>query len=228
MKKVKNISIIIYVIVAIISTMILIGNVNAASTDMVSYYRGLGQNINTVETDDLMKAADDWRNNIIPLGSGLSLIITTNQLMTLSDEWRNGPIVTPTIVSTPVQLKTGTILKRSLGKGSGILEADNKINSDTVLSITSPDDLQTALLKVYIRAGDTFKISDIPNGVYVLVYMSGKDWNSGMNQFNTIDEISRFDQSLTYSGGDYWTATLYPIVGGNAATISIPASEFPN
>ncbi len=226
MRKMKSVSIIICVIVTIILTMIPIGN--AANLDMTMYYRGLGQDPSIIEKNDLLKAADDWRINIIP--PGFSMSITTDQLLTLSDEWRGGvagPTVVPTVSSTPVQLKTGTILKRSLGKGSGILEADNKINSDTVLSVTSPDDLQTALLKVYIRAGDTFKISDIPNGVYVLVYMSGKDWNSGTNQFNIIDEISRFDQSLEYSGGDYWTATLYPIVGGNAATTSIPASEFP-
>ncbi len=64
-------------------------NIVKPNNDILTYYRGMGQNINTVETDDLMKAADDWRNNIIPPGSGLSVVITTNQLMTLSDEWRS-------------------------------------------------------------------------------------------------------------------------------------------
>ena len=57
------------------------------SSDILSYYKGLGQYHNITETIDLLKAADDWRNNIIP--SGFSLSITTNQLLTLADEWRN-------------------------------------------------------------------------------------------------------------------------------------------
>lgn len=57
------------------------------NTDIVTYYRGLGQNPNVVETGDLLKAADDWRDNIIP--PGFSVSIATSQLLTLADEWRN-------------------------------------------------------------------------------------------------------------------------------------------
>ncbi len=64
-------------------------NVIFQQGNVLEYYRGLGINPNIVETNDLLKAADDWRNNIIPPGSGLSVMITTNQLMTLADEWRN-------------------------------------------------------------------------------------------------------------------------------------------
>ncbi len=55
--------------------------------DILAYYRGLGQYPNIVETSDLLNAADDWRNNIIPPGFYVS--ITTPQLLTLADEWRN-------------------------------------------------------------------------------------------------------------------------------------------
>ena len=56
------------------------------SGNVVVYYKGLG-NPNIVETNDLLKAADDWRNDIIP--QGYSLSITTGQLLALADEWRN-------------------------------------------------------------------------------------------------------------------------------------------
>ena len=56
------------------------------SGDILKYYRGLGQNSSTVETGDLLKAADDWRNNAIP--KGFSVSITTSQLLVLADEWR--------------------------------------------------------------------------------------------------------------------------------------------
>lgn len=57
------------------------------NTDIIAYYRGLGQDPNVVETTDLLKAANDWRDDIIP--SGYSVSITTEQLLTLADEWRN-------------------------------------------------------------------------------------------------------------------------------------------
>jgi hypothetical protein len=54
---------------------------------MLAYYRGLGSNSNIVEISDLLTAANDWRNNIIP--PGFSVSINTSQLMALADEWRN-------------------------------------------------------------------------------------------------------------------------------------------
>jgi hypothetical protein len=62
-------------------------SVTIPNYDIVVYYRGLGVNPNVVETGDLLKAADDWRDNIIP--PGFSVSITTGQLLTLADEWRN-------------------------------------------------------------------------------------------------------------------------------------------
>lgn len=54
---------------------------------ILAYYRGLGQDPNVVETNDLLKAIDDWRNGTYP--PGFSVPITTNQLLALADEWRN-------------------------------------------------------------------------------------------------------------------------------------------
>lgn len=58
-----------------------------AQDAMLTYYRGLGSNPNVVETSDLLTAANDWRDNIIP--PGFSASITTDQLLILADEWRN-------------------------------------------------------------------------------------------------------------------------------------------
>jgi hypothetical protein len=51
----------------------------------LSYYRGLGNDPNVVETTDLLKAADDWSNNIAP--QGFASPITAQQLLGLADEW---------------------------------------------------------------------------------------------------------------------------------------------
>ncbi len=54
---------------------------------MFTYYRELGQDHNIMETNDLLKAADDWRSDIV--APGFSFVITTGQLLTAADEWRN-------------------------------------------------------------------------------------------------------------------------------------------
>lgn len=59
---------------------------NNSSIDILSYYRGLNTYPNIVETKDLLKAADNWRNDIVPLG--FSVPLTTVQLLALADEWR--------------------------------------------------------------------------------------------------------------------------------------------
>jgi hypothetical protein len=59
----------------------------SSNGDILSYYRGLGIYPNIVETNGLLKAADDWRNDAIP--PGFSTSVATAQLLTLADEWRN-------------------------------------------------------------------------------------------------------------------------------------------
>jgi hypothetical protein len=55
--------------------------------DILVYYRGLDVYPDIVETSDLLKAADDWRDGIVP--PGFSVGIATDQLLTLADEWRS-------------------------------------------------------------------------------------------------------------------------------------------
>ncbi len=59
---------------------------NISPNDILTYYRSLGQYAGVTETNDLLKAADDWRNNVIV--PGFSDTISTDKLMVLSDEWR--------------------------------------------------------------------------------------------------------------------------------------------
>jgi len=62
--------------------------INFITNDTIlAYYRGLGLNPNIIETSDLLQAANDWRDNVIP--PGLSVPITTDQLLVLSNELRN-------------------------------------------------------------------------------------------------------------------------------------------
>jgi len=56
-----------------------------AVADIFSYYRGLGEDPNVVELSDLVKAANDWLNDVIP--PGFTAVITLGQLVQLANEW---------------------------------------------------------------------------------------------------------------------------------------------
>jgi S-layer protein (TIGR01567 family) len=60
-------------------------SVTSQARDILSYYRGLGNNPTKVETTDLLIAADNWSSNIAP--PGFTSPITTQQLLSLADEW---------------------------------------------------------------------------------------------------------------------------------------------
>jgi len=53
--------------------------------DIYDYYRGLTGSKDVADTPDLLKAADDWSNNVIP--PGFTRSITTQQLLALANEW---------------------------------------------------------------------------------------------------------------------------------------------
>lgn len=61
-------------------------NFTISNISILSYYRELNLYPNIVETKDLLEAADNWRNDIVP--PGFSVPLTTIQLLALADEWR--------------------------------------------------------------------------------------------------------------------------------------------
>jgi len=55
--------------------------------DILSYYRGLRGEPDIVDTRELLMAADDWGDDIVP--PGFDKAITTQELLRLADEWAN-------------------------------------------------------------------------------------------------------------------------------------------
>lgn len=110
--------------------------------------------------------------------------------------------------------------------GLGELHIENGTQSDTVL-ILSRDD--ATLIAAYVRAGETLTIDRIPDGTYVVFATSGQDWDGLM--FNTDRSNERFQDSLLFSTTtsqySIWTLTLQPVIGGNAQSAPISASDLP-
>jgi len=53
--------------------------------DILAYYRRLGSDPNRVETTDVLRAIDDWKNSRAP--AGFERPITTQELLALIEEW---------------------------------------------------------------------------------------------------------------------------------------------
>ena len=58
---------------------------NTITHDIIAFYRSLGSDPDKVETTDVLKAIEDWGNNIAP--SGFERAITTQEVLALIDEW---------------------------------------------------------------------------------------------------------------------------------------------
>jgi Tol biopolymer transport system component len=130
---------------------------------------------------------------------------------------------------------TGTFLQdERQGGGYGELTIDNGRDEDAVAVLVTLDD--DPVLWVYIRAGDAFTITDIPDGLYALYFVIGEGWDREINEFATAVRRARFKdllafettRSATYITYSTITVTLHPVTGGTAVTQDVPASAFPS
>ena len=79
-------------------------------------------------------------------------------------------------------------------------------------------DNKTRYKSLFIEAGHSGAITEIPDGPYYLYYKVG-------------NSSARFDETLefTTTSDKYsaWTVTLYPVKGGNAKTSEVDEKNFP-
>ena len=79
-------------------------------------------------------------------------------------------------------------------------------------------DNKTRYKSLFIKAGQSGVITEIPDGPYYLYYKVG-------------DSSGRFDEAFEFAttGDTYktWTVTLYPVKGGNAETSEVYEKDFP-
>lgn len=60
--------------------------ITVITIDILTCYKELGMEKNMIETRDLLKAADDWSNNVN--SPCLPVVITTSQLLEFANQWR--------------------------------------------------------------------------------------------------------------------------------------------
>lgn len=89
----------------------------------------------------------------------------------------------------------------------------------------------------YIRKGNTFTMTGVPNGTYYLEWASGNDWNPNLKVgrlkggFQTNKSFTKTrDRSdwMNVPGYMQWTVTLYSVPGGDVESENLTANEFGN
>lgn len=93
------------------------------------------------------------------------------------------------------------------------------------------------VVSCYVRGGDAYTVSNIPDNSYDVLYCTGYGWNKVAGKFNRGLDLHayRFDDPLDYSTrdrGDYTeyatftTLTLNPVPSGTATRSDISVDEF--
>ncbi len=117
------------------------------------------------------------------------------------------------------------LIRNTQGDGLGELGISNQTGQDGVVVLATQDN-QT-VISAYIRDGDSFRMTGIRDGTYVIFFSTGANWNGNQAKFTANVSNQRFDDLLPYStdGGSYtiWEVTLHGVAGGTASTSGVPS-----
>ena len=134
--------------------------------------------------------------------------------------------------------ETGTFIKDMQRNGLGVLTIVNSDNRmDAFAELTGLN--KEPLIKVFIRAGESFTISGIEDGQYDMYFKLGNRWDQSNLKFLANETLYKLDKSLQFQteetpqGRSYsaWTVALEGSVpNGNEPMQPNPVSqeEFPS
>jgi len=167
------------------------------------------------------------------LGGGVtrSVLFTVSRNSPKTYEIEIGGVKDVIKIIQPVRLSTGTFLVNWISVGWGELTIENGLALDAVVILTNWWQ-KTPLMAVYIRSKDSYTMTHIRDGTYVLYFSLGEDWDNDSKEFVGKTTYERFEDELEFEtiGNMYTTykVTLHPVVGGTAETEYLGEGEFPN
>lgn len=122
-------------------------------------------------------------------------------------------------------------LKIPASSGEGRLTVENGTSSDGVVALAPSINPSEAIMAAYVRSGETYELVGIPDGVYVLFFATGSEWNGDEGRFTMDAQFQRFDDTFEYTTTSLnytiWEITLHPVSGGTARTDEVPPDQFP-
>lgn len=135
----------------------------------------------------------------------------------------------------PVRLPNGTFLVKKLIGGLGKLTVKNGLDLDAVVILVSSMRVEIPLMAVYIRSNDSYTITGIRDGTYIVYFSVGENWGKDSKKFTARPRYERFENELQFETTEtnystYYTTyelTLHPVIGGTAETEYLNEEEFP-
>lgn len=131
-------------------------------------------------------------------------------------------------------LPTGTRIEDDIGThGHGELTVENGTSEDAVIRLCMVSTDQTVRW-FSVQAGNSARMTGIPEGAYRLMYTLGLDWSDPEDSFRWHPSYDQFERLLQYSeqqdgdGVRYHeiSVTLNPVIGGNVHTLAISREKF--
>lgn len=123
---------------------------------------------------------------------------------------------------------TGAVLAHQGATGEGVLTINNNGGGDAYLTLAAG---RQVIRGVYVRAGDTATVNDVPDGTYDQYFANGSGWNEDIRRFTTGARTGRFDNQVTFTTTSQqataWTLTLDPVSGGNVTSTDLPPDAIP-
>jgi hypothetical protein len=126
-----------------------------------------------------------------------------------------------------LRLKSGMVLSRKGGTGPGVLVIKNGNKREGVVKLRAGG----KRMSIYVGAGKTATIQQIPDGNFEVYFASGVSWDGKRNTFTRNCSFTRFEDKMKFvsGGGQYtqFTITLNAVSGGNAPSQEIDPEDFP-
>lgn len=128
------------------------------------------------------------------------------------------------------QPPTGTfVFDRRTTVGPGALTIQNGGRLDALVVVT--DQNGSPFIAFYVKEGDNFTLSKIPDGSYMVYYMMGSDWDGDEQIFMTAENYRRLDDLLAFTTTNgiptTWSISLQATAGGVGKSSEISVADFP-
>jgi uncharacterized protein YraI len=139
------------------------------------------------------------------------------------------PTPPPTAPPAPAVRPPTGLLEDYAPGGQGKLLIKNGTDADALVILAGLDD--QAVKSAYIRDGESFELSGIPDGTYRLYYSKGQAFSEQTRRFAQNATYQRLDATIefTTTATQYtaWEVTLYGVAGGNVGSERVDPSQFP-
>ncbi len=151
---------------------------------------------------------------------------------------RTTVVVTRTAVPTAspariaVRPATGTLVSGSVPfGGDGRFTIDNRQGSSDAVAVLTRSGSLAPVAAFYIRKGDSYELTSVPDATYTLYFVLGSDWDQARKLFLTNPRYQKVLDPFPFtSDWDSYTVasvTLYGVSDGNAAPQGVGKDQFP-